>query len=56
MVNKKIPERITYVYISFFQKNSAGGEMKQMKFRLSSLSFLKFQLQKEDNNVENAKL
>jgi len=55
-MTKKVPIRIMHVYLSYFQENEIADELKQLKFRLGSLSFLKIQLQKENNSIENANL
>lgn len=48
-MKKNVPViRVVHFYISYYQNNSVSGELKQLNFRLKSLSFLKSQLQKKE--------
>ncbi len=48
-MKQKLPViRIVHCYISYFQSDSASEKLKQVNFRLTSLSFLKDQIQKKN--------
>jgi len=53
-MKKKEPIRIFHMYLTYFQEDKINGRLKQINFRLQSLSFLKVQLQNKERSTKQS--